>query len=293
MLSVTYEEALRRASFCLKEAGIEGPVIEAEIMLAHLLKTDRLQLFLKRAEILPRNVESSFSGMVERRIKGEPAAYITGEKYFFGRPFQVNENVLIPRPETELIIERALQFSMNKSDTGITEAIDLGTGSGVLAVTLAAELPDIHLSAVDISREALALAAKNAMRHAVAENINFYEGDYFDALSKVKPRPRFNMVLSNPPYLSSEEIEKLPREIKFFEPVEALHGGEDGMDGYRKIMGGIAKYTGSRCLVLLEIGSTQQEAVYKMCIETGLFKKLSWHRDLAGHPRVIEGETVS
>lgn len=295
MNPIKIEEALQRASFRLKDAGIEQSRAEAELLLAFCMQTERLQLYLMRTEIMSPEIDIVYRELVERRCSGEPAAYITGEKYFYGRRFLVNRAVLIPRPETEMVIESALKWSalqMKQGQTGIN-CIDLGTGSGILAITLAIQLPASSITAVDISAAALVQAGINAAEYSVEDKITWYRGSYFDALKDIRPKPFFNLVVSNPPYISSEEMANLPQQIKDHEPIEALHGGEDGLDSYRAILSKLAAYIQRPGLLLLEIGAGQKDRVEKLCLQTGLFRSINWRCDLAGHPRVMEGEINS
>lgn len=285
------EEALNRASFCLQNAGVEQPRAEAEILLSHLMQIDRLQLFLNRTGEISLELDTVFQEYVYRRSCGEPLAYITGEKYFYGFRFFVNSNVLIPRPETELIIECAMRWAerQHRQNNHSITCIDLGTGSGILAVTLALMLPGAAIWAVDYSEAALQVAKLNAKDHNVDARINWYRGSYFDALRKIRPKPHFNLIISNPPYLSREDMAKLPKEVKEFEPVEALDGGEEGLDGYRLILDSLPDYIQTPGLMLFEIGAGQQKQVESLCAGTGLFSSITWCQDLAGHPRVLEG----
>jgi len=287
---IKIEEVLQRASSCLKDAGVDEPRIEAELLLAFCMQLGRLQLYLARTEIIPPKIETVYRELIERRCFGEPSAYITGEKFFYGRRFLVNRNVLIPRPETELIVDSALEWSTLKQEQMRINSIDLGTGSGILAITLALELPTASFTAVDISAAALVTARINAAQHRVENKIAFHCGHYFDALEAISPKPLYNLVVSNPPYISDLEMENLPQQIRGYEPNEALHGGEDGMDGYRAILKKLPDYIQSPGLLLLEVGAGQKEIVENLCRQTGLFRSINWRRDLAGHPRLLEGE---
>ncbi len=292
MKNKAIEEALQRASFYLESAGLENPRVEAEVLLAHLLETDRLQLFLKRTQNLSSRQEYLFEELVRRRAGGEPTAYIIGAKEFYGYRFTVNKRVLIPRPETELIIDRALHWLNKLKSAGfkVIRVLDLGTGSGILAITIALKVPSITIDAVDISAQALQTAKYNAALHQVEDKILWHCGDYFEAFKDCTTPPRFNLVISNPPYLNKKEMENLPLHILKHEPCEALNGGEDGLDGYRNIFCDLARYTAKPFLLLLEAGAGQQTALDTFCRESGMFKSVSWHYDLAGHARVLEAE---
>jgi release factor glutamine methyltransferase len=288
---IIIEEALQRASFCLQQVAVDQPRVEAELILANLMKLDRLQLILRREEELLPAVNKLLQDAVKRRTAGEPLAYITGEKFFYGYRFMVNRDVLIPRPETELIIDSALSWAGTRSEgsDNIISGLDLGTGSGILAITLALKLPGATFWALDLSAGALGIAQKNAVLHCVDARITWRQSNYCEALDSLQPRPQFNLVVSNPPYISKKEIESLPRNVKSYEPAVALCGGEDGLDGYRSILKGLPPYLQAPGLVLFEIGAAHQEAVEELCRHSGLFSKIAWLYDLSGHPRVMKG----
>jgi release factor glutamine methyltransferase len=291
MFFKTTEEALQRASFCLRDAQVENPRREAELIMAWVKECNPLQLILERQLSLPGVKASAFWESVIRRSHGEPLAYITGEKEFFGLTFKVDPNVLVPRPETELLVEEALEWAEIRNFTtgkGIY-AVDLGTGSGILAVTLAHRLPDARVWAIDIAEEALRVAAQNAERHGVFRQITWCSGDFFQALERFNPHPRFNLVVANPPYVCSQAIPALPASVKDFEPVLALDGGADGLAAYRALLRDFPRYCKSPGLLALEIGAGQSEALEDLCSELNLFRSITFRRDYQGWPRVLLG----
>lgn len=291
MASETVGEALQRASLHLREAGIEGARTEAEIMLAHLLGSDRLRLCLEGDRELPARAGASFRAAVARRRQGEPLAYITGVKEFYGLKFAVNRHVLVPRPETELLVETAVEWIRAQgrpAGEGIY-GIDLGTGCGNLAVTLASLLPQARFWACDLSAAVLRVAARNAAAHGVAGRIRWCRGSYFQALDALKPLPAFNLVVANPPYLTAAELDALPETIKHYEPRLALDGGSDGLRGYRLILAQLSRRLRVPALVAFEIGAGQAEAVTALCRATNLFYSVEVRRDYQGWPRVIRG----
>lgn len=283
----TVEEALRRASSCFKEAGIEQPRDEAEILLAHLQGWDRLKVFLERSAVLEKEIAAAFTAAVERRVLGEPVAYITGSKEFYGLEFAVNKEVLIPRPETELVVDAVLKWA--RSREGEIYGVDLGSGSGNLAVTLAYHLPEASFCAVDLSTGALQLAAANAARHGVSGRIHFCPGHYFDALSGIEPPPRFNLVVANPPYLATAEIDTLPPTIRDYEPRLALDGGPDGLAAYRSILNALPSFIRGPGLIALEIGAAQGGDILSLCRSRDIFHTLTLLHDYQDHPRVLLG----
>ncbi len=284
---LTVGEALQRASLRLRKAGLEQPRDEAEILLAHLLGWSRLKLFLERSSELPAGSGAAFSAAVERRARHEPLAYITGEKEFYGLPFAVSPAVLIPRPETELLIDAVLEWARKRE--GKITGVDLGCGSGNLAVTLAYHLPEATFCAVDLSSEALELAKANALRHGVHERVCFVKGDFRQAPAFPQPLLRFNLIVSNPPYVERGELEELPATICNYEPLLALDGGPDGLAAYRGILAALPRYLERPGLMALEIGSGQGGALLALCRELDLFHQLDLLRDYRSLPRIITG----
>ncbi len=286
----TIGEVLRKATSFFRRSGIAEPRMEAEILLAVFLKMDRLDLVLKRCQVLTPEEVARYENAVQRRGMGEPLAYIIEEKYFYGRRFMVNKSVLIPRPETELIIEevkRCLEQRESPGSRGL-KAADLGTGSGILAVTMALEFPQLFLWAVDISASALKVARRNAAIHGVLDRICFNRGDYFENLHQSGFHFPFDLVVANPPYLDRKDMAMLPVGVKNYEPLDALWGGEDGLDCYRKILIELPAYLNKPGLVFMEIDDGARDKVEALFRASGLFSYLNWHYDLSGKLRVIE-----
>lgn len=283
----TIEEALQKASSCFRAAGLEQPRDEAEILLAHLLGWDRLRLFLERSHVPGKTLQAAFEAAVERRARGEPLAYITGNRDFYGLQFAVGPGVLIPRPETELIVDAVLEWARSGEEELC--GIDLGSGSGNLAVTLAYHMPKAIFYAVDLSAKALQLAAANAKRHGVSGRIHFFRGSYFGALEGIEPAPGFNLVVANPPYLTGAEIESLPASVRVYEPRLALNGGPDGLAAYRSIMEALPSYARGPGLAALEIDSARCDVILTLCRRCGIFHRLTLLHDYQGLPRILMG----
>jgi len=289
--NLTVQEALNRASVIFEEAGLEYPRQEAQILFSQILGWDRLKVFLEGSTNLPFMQAAWLKEAVNRRSNGEPLAYITGSKEFYSLEFKVNPAVLIPRPETELLIESALDWADQVGyfqGAGVLAA-DLGTGSGNLAVTLAVLWLRARFWAVDISAQALVVADENASRHGVQDRISWHRSDYFSVLSGIDPPPKFNLIVSNPPYITQAELAGLPLSVKGFEPLEALNGGADGLDGYRKLLSGLSRHLLSPGLVAVEIGAGQYNDVSGLFKSTGLFHQIKVRHDYQGWPRVVEG----
>lgn len=289
MAAITVAEALKRAFRQFSEAGVENPRQEAEILLARVTGWERLTVLLGRDRQLSVEQATAFRAAVKRRSLGEPLAYITGSQEFFGLTFKVDRRVLIPRPETEFIVEAALAWARQHHPAGEgVHAVDLGTGSGNLAVTLARLLPGARFQAVDISIGALQVARQNAAAHGVAERISWRLGSYCKPFADLDPLPRFNLIVANPPYIAGHEMPALPLPVKAYEPHLALCGGAEGMDSYRCLLGGLGKHLEPPGLLVMEIGAGQAAAVRELCLGTGLFKTLAFRKDYQGWLRVLE-----
>ncbi|MBS3885455.1 MAG: peptide chain release factor N(5)-glutamine methyltransferase [Dethiobacter sp.] len=278
-MSSTIKEALQRASFCLQRAGCGNPVGEAAALLAASLGVTRAWLYA-HGEEKPEAAElQHYFAWVARRADGEPYAYLTGEKEFMSLSFLVTPAVLIPRPETELLVETAVRELKGRENLRI---LDLGTGSGAVAISIAVLLPESEVVAVDISPAALHVATQNAARHGVTNRVRFLAGDLYAPVCG----ERFDAIVSNPPYISSTDIETLERDVKDFEPRLALSGGPDGLNFYRRLTAELALLAAPPALLLFEVGYRQSEAVAALCYAAG-YKNISQLNDLAGIPRII------
>jgi len=225
--------------------------------------------------------------LLQRRISGEPLQYILGQQEFWSTRFKVDTRVLIPRPETELLVEQALSMLSKISLERRPVVLDIGTGSGALAISLAREWGNIRIFASDISGQALILAKENARSSGVLEKIDFVNGDLFSPFTEGET---FDLILSNPPYIRRSEMGHLAREIRDFEPAIALDGGEDGLDYYRKIVSQAPSYLRNGGWLLLETGQGQNGKVLEMMEETGLFAGTDSVRDLSGIGRVVKAQ---
>ncbi len=273
-------ELIKRAVRDLETAGCRTPRLDAEVLLAHCLGRDRLHLYTNADTCLPETEVQRFLQVVSRRRQGEPIAYIIGRKEFWSAVFEVNRRVLIPRPETEILVEECLKV-LDTVDSGHTRILDLGTGSGAIGVTLAAELKNARVFATDISAEAVAVAVRNARRAGVENRMAFLAGNLFAPLSG-----KFDMIVSNPPYISEAEYEDLPADVKWYEPSCALRAGPDGMDFHREIIFKSDGYLKSGGWLMLEIGSGQKEATETLFRQAGGFEAIRFRRDYAGRNRV-------
>jgi release factor glutamine methyltransferase len=272
----------------LAAAGCETPRLDVEVLLAHSLGQERSWLYTHFKEPLDPNKLDQFYHLLRRREQREPVAYIIGRKEFFGLDFVVNRHVLIPRPETELLIETALQLATHKLQ--ITQGrsqligLDVGTGSGCIAVTLAKMLPAVSFLALDISAQALNVARQNAVRHQVANRIIFLQGDLLQPLAGP-----FDLIVSNPPYISHAELATsiIQPEVKRYEPHLALDGGRAGLRPIRRLLWQAREKLRQGGYVLVEIGATQGQAVEQLAAACFPGAAIQIKKDLAGLDRLL------
>lgn len=247
---MTVAEALRAGAARLSGAGIDGAARDARLLLASAMGVDPARISLMTEDKLTETQAASFNWMLESRIARQPVAQIIGHRQFWGRDFIVTSDVLDPRPETETLIAAALDAPAPK------RILDLGTGSGILALTLLAEWPDAKAVAVDVSEAALSVAARNADRLGVANRVTFHHGSWFDGLEG-----QFDLIVSNPPYITSAEMTALSPEVRNWEPHLALEAGPDGLEAYRAIAAGLDTYLTPGGQALLEHGVGQGPAL--------------------------------
>jgi release factor glutamine methyltransferase len=281
----TLRDAIQRGAVRLSEAGIESSALDAEVLLRHTLQLEREEFYLRLHERLNPSGRDAFEKLLERRAAREPLAYITGEKEFWSLDFLVTPAVLIPRPETELLVELALDYAGELARDRRIKILDIGTGSGAIAVSLAKHLPESEVWAVDMASAALAIARANAERHNVEERMRFLRGDLFDALDGTGVR--FDLIVSNPPYIRTAELAGLAPEIREWEPLTALDGGADGLDCYRRLIGAAPLHLNEGGRILLEIGADLAEAVVGLFAGAGGYGPAGVQRDYAGRDRVV------
>ena len=280
---MTIGEALRLASHTLAEHSIEGASVEAELLLRHCLGIDRARLYSRLGEEMAPADALALEGLLERRRGGEPAAYIVGWREFFGNQFLVEPGVFIPRPESELLVERALEFVAARYPRGDVAIADVGTGSGAIAISLALALPRARVYAVDLSRLALEVARRNCERHGVAGRVLLLEGSLLEPLPEA-----VEVVVANLPYVAEGDIEALDEGIRRFEPRQALAGGSDGLDWVRLLLGGVEGRLRVGGVALVEIGAGQGEGAVAAARAALPAAHVEVGRDLAGHERVLE-----
>lgn len=275
-------QSLALTADTLSRAGIPDAGLEAEVLLRHVLCVGRAEFWASIQQRLPASAEDRMQALVDRRIDSEPLAYITGRREFYGLDFSVDSSVLIPRQETELLVEKALDFCSTRGPDARPRVADIGTGSGAIAIAIARHAPSATVYATDVSPSALTTADVNRRRHGVADRVHLFEGDLLDAL----PCP-VDLVVSNPPYIRTADIARLAPEVRR-EPRASLDGGGDGLDIARRLLSRARGYLRPGGRVLLEISPEQLNAVREAATRLLLGARVSFHRDLLGLPRVVE-----
>ena len=273
---------IRDATKRLNAAGCNSPRLDAELLLGHVLDLNRAQLIARSEDPISRDVERAYRALIERRARREPLAYIVGNREFFGLEFEVNQHVLIPRPETELLVEHALLVSSAVSSAQSVRFADIGTGSGAVAVSLAVSAQDAMVDAVDRSADALAVAARNCRTHGVEDRVRLFAGDLLAPL----PEP-VDVIVANLPYVNRAELASLMPEVGDFEPIEALDGGEDGLDLIRRLLQQVTQKAWRPHAILLEIGAQQGEMTQQIVNKIFPEAMVTRIRDYAGLERIV------
>ena len=290
-ISPTAQALLKEGVDTLSANGIESARLEAELLLAHVLDVRKEDIILHPDRGLTDPQEEKFQQHVERRCRKEPLAYIIGHREFWSLDFKVNSKVLIPRPETEGIIQRLMSLAGNEARENFFRVLDVGTGSGILAVVAAAELPKAQVTAVDISADALEVARTNAHRHQVADRIDFLQMDVMMDWH-LPENPFYDFFLSNPPYIPSGELERLMPDIRDFEPRAALDGGPDGLTCYHHIVPNAFRYLKPGGHLIIEVGDGQAGLVMQNLQAQGGFDEIAIIQDLSGKERVVSARRV-
>jgi release factor glutamine methyltransferase len=281
----TVGRVVRWAADDFRAKGIESPRLEAELLLAQALETDRMRIIVDAARELEPPELSRYRDLIQRRRKGEPVAYIRGQKEFFGRVFHIDKRVLVPRPDTEILVEVALRRTSSFPMPG--RYLDLCTGSGCVAISIARERPACKMVAVDLSPDAIVVARENSIRLGTAHQIAWLAGDLFGPLQVVS-WPKLDLVVANPPYITDDEMVGLSVDIRGFEPPLALKGGTDGLDVTRRIIAEAPRHLRERGVLAVEMGSGQTDLVQQLFAAAG-FVEIVVDKDYGGHARVVSG----
>jgi release factor glutamine methyltransferase len=292
-MTTSIAEAILQGSLKLRKAGVREARREAGSLVAHVLGRDRSFILTHAEDPIADELATQFGDWLERRASGEPLQYITGHQEFFGLDFEVTGDVLIPRPETELLVETALKLASQLDGPFIC---DVGTGSGCLIIALLHELRETagaRAVAIDVSPAALEVAKRNAARHSVSDQIDFVVSDCFSSLDpEASTRSLFDLIISNPPYVKDSDLAGLQREVRDFEPRGALAAGPDGFAVIRRLLVESAMFLKTGGHFLFEIGFDQGEAVHQL-IDPKIWKLIDIYVDLQGIPRTVALEKLS
>lgn len=271
----------------LAQKGSEFPRLDAEVLLAHVLSCRRLDLYTRYDEPAVERARAEFKKLIQRRVEGCPVAYLVGRKEFFALNFEVNKSVLIPRPESEFVVMECLKLAKDFPEPRV---LDIGTGSGNIAVAVAQQNPRSKVTAIDVSPEALAVAKRNAAQYQVSERIRFLQGDLFSALSRDE---RFDFILSNPPYIAEEDLSQLPAGVRDYEPRLALDGGPGGYRVFDRLIAEAGQFLAPGGYLIVEIGAPQEAPARQKIMARPGYKLAPTIQDYSGHPRVLQARWTS
>ncbi|MGE4283256.1 MAG: peptide chain release factor N(5)-glutamine methyltransferase [Clostridia bacterium] len=290
-MCATVSKILEESVRYLKNHGVENnTVLDAQLILCHVLKVDRLYLVVNRDEELDKNVIQSYQSLLRLRAEGQPLQYITGMQEFMSLPFRLTADVLIPRADTEILVECVI--NKYKKEDHPTSIMDIGTGSGCIAVSLAYYIQNCSIYAVDISPKALTIAQQNAEENGVSHKISFKQQNILDGFPGCLSQGELDAIISNPPYIKTDVIETLQREVMGYEPHLALDGGKDGLVFYKTITGKAYHYLKSGGLLAFEVGHDQSDEVVHLIENTGKYTDIEVVKDLAGINRVVAARRI-
>ncbi len=289
--SNTIHNILKWAINTLKKSDIEFPEINADTLLSYILSCDKTRLYTNPDDLIDDDVVLKYKDLINERKKHVPLQYITKQVEFMSLEFVVNEHVLIPRPETEILVETVLKKAHNNQNPNKRfNIIDIGTGSGNIAISLAKNLNNAEVYASDISLDALTIARINAQRHNVLNNVHLLHGDLFRAFSGSTEKEKMDFIVSNPPYVSKSEWHHLEPEVRDHEPWDALVGGEDGFCVSRQIIKSAIDWLRPGCYLVIEIGETQANKIITLIENEGKYKEIETIKDLQGKERIISAQ---
>jgi len=273
----TIRKILSWSSPYLESKGVESPRLDAELLLGHALGIKRIDLYLDMDRPMAAEELESYRGLLKRRSLKEPVAYILGEKEFYSRTFHVNAKVLIPRPESELLVEQALAMAPLGE-----KILEVGVGSGAVIVSVLAERGDLEGFGSDVTRQTINVAIKNATLHGVANRAAFFVGDGFSPV-----KARFPLIIMNPPYIGNSQAPDLEDDVLLYEPHGALFGGNDGLDIIKEIVRNVGDHLRRKGRFIMETGYGQKEKIDDLIRSAGGIRTHSWIKDLSGKDRVV------
>lgn len=277
-------ELIAKGMALIEGKEFSNPRLESILVLSQLLKVDKSYIYIHKDEEVEESIREKFIDIMKRRAQGKPLQYLLSEEEFMGLSFYLEEGVLIPRPDTEILVEFLIEYiKKNKS----ANVLDIGVGSGAISLSIAAYCPQTRVYGIDIEEIPIRVSNKNKERLKI-ENAFFYKGDLFEALEDNNLDETFHIIVSNPPYIKSADIEGLQVEVKSHEPLTALDGGEDGLDFYRRISQRASDYLVAAGMLIYEIGFDQGQEVVDILSREG-FKNISILKDYQGHDRVVYG----
>ena len=294
-MSLLVKEMLTMGEKQLMDSDIADATRDCKILYCYMMDIPFSKIILEYQEVLQDRLCDKYFELIDRRSKGEPVQYIIGSQDFMGLEFIVNENVLIPRQDTETLVEDALEIintgTLRGEDMDVKrkewDILDLCTGSGAIGVSLARIANKVNVTCSDISEGAIKVAKENAQKHGVAKSVKFEQGDLFKPFSKHFRKQKFDMIISNPPYIKSSVIPTLQKEVCEHEPLSALDGGESGLDFHERIVSGVGGHLRKGGVLLLEIGHDQGEAVSGLLSRNGDFTSIRVLKDLANRDRIV------
>lgn len=284
----TIGQTLKWVSKLFKSVEIINPERETELLLSYFLKMNRSEIYLNSDRALKNKEKKQLENMIQERIRKIPLQYITKHQEFMGMDFLVEKGVLIPRPETEILVERVIEKLKKRKSSSHLKIVDLGTGTGIIAISIAKFIKDITIYATDISKESLQVALKNAQKHNCEDKIIFLQGDLFEPFQGKIEKNSLDVIISNPPYVNSDDFKLLPPEIKDNEPKIALYGGVDGIDYYRKIVKEGPKFLKRDGFIALEVGLNQVKIIKELILKENNYRKnVEIFKDYSGRERVV------
>jgi release factor glutamine methyltransferase len=290
MQNWTIQKLLNWITEYLKDRGIDSPRLSAELLLSHVLGLQRIELYTNFDKLVTKEQLDKLHNLVKRAGQYEPIVYLTGKKEFYSLELDITPDCMIPRPETELLVERAIEFLRNRS--GLQHVCDLCTGSGCIAVAIAKNFQNAHIFATDISSASLDIAAKNVQKHQLQDRITLLCGDLFDPLIPQLDVEKLDLIVCNPPYIKAAEFESLDKNIKAYEPRVALYAGEDGLDVHRRIIEKVDTFLKPDGALILEFGYRQGRDIRELLEKAGVFAEIKIEKDFHDNDRIAIAKKV-
>ncbi len=300
----TIGDLIKKGIEILGEGEFNNPLLDSQLLLCHVINVDKIYTYTHKDEIIDSLFVDKFLKLIDKRKSGYPIQYMLGKQEFMGLDFFVKEGVLIPRPDTEILVEYIIELVKGKcfKSKEHIKIVDIGTGSGTITLSLAHYIENAHIYSIDVSDIALQVAAENSKRLGLESKVTFLKGDLFKPLDGLNIQGSIDIIVSNPPYIPTKDIAELQKEVAEYEPKLALDGGEDGLDFYRRIVSDSGKYLSDNGVLALEIGYDQGPAVKKLLEDKGTLTKknipqnhpqcIEIIKDLAGHDRVVVLKTI-